>query len=125
MPKEYHWYVHDIKELQKTDLLIIVGTSLNVYPVAEIPETVDSSCPRLYINKNKKDNKNCEIYNQREGGDVEYIGDCDDCCLEIAKLLHWDKKLIQLKRDYDFSHTNTINQSMNTTQETENKKQTD
>lgn len=41
------------KDLPKTDLMIIVGTSLEVYPVAILPEWVCPGTPRFLINRDK------------------------------------------------------------------------
>ncbi|EGG16687.1 ankyrin repeat-containing protein [Cavenderia fasciculata] len=49
LPVRYHQ--QSIKDLRKCDLLIIIGTSLSVYPFASLVNDVQSHVPRILINK--------------------------------------------------------------------------
>jgi len=39
------------KDFKKCDLVIVIGTSLAVYPFAGLPNYVSKECPRLLINR--------------------------------------------------------------------------
>jgi len=49
LPERFHDLYH--KDLKECDLVIVMGTSLYVYPVAGIPDDVHRSCPRILINR--------------------------------------------------------------------------
>lgn len=59
------------------DLLLIMGTSLNVYPVAGLVEAVEPDCPIILINKTPPPpTKKMELL----------LGNCDEICTELARL---------------------------------------
>lgn len=87
------------KDFKKCDLLIIMGTSLEVQPFASLIGHVNRNCVRLLINRekvgtskwfspfdglrfDKKDNKR----------DVAWLGDCDEGAIAIAKELGLEVK---------------------------------
>ncbi|KAB1273364.1 NAD-dependent protein deacetylase sirtuin-2 [Camelus dromedarius] len=74
----------------KVDLLIIMGTSLQVQPFASLIGKAPLSTPRLLINKEKT--------GQKAYRDVAWLGDCDQGCLALADLLGWKKELEDLVR---------------------------
>ena len=49
LPERFHDLYHD--DLKECDLMIVMGTSLYVYPVAGIPDDVKGQCPRILINR--------------------------------------------------------------------------
>ena len=75
------------------DLVIIMGTSLSVYPFASLPEMAMEGRPRLLVN------------NERVGSigaradDVLEIGSCDDGVRRLAKELGWTEELESFWRD--------------------------
>ncbi|XP_059841121.1 NAD-dependent protein deacetylase sirtuin-2 isoform X3 [Hypanus sabinus] len=92
-------------DFPKCDLLIILGTSLQVQPFASLINRVSKSTPRLLINKeitrqgdpmmallglgSSLDFDSEKAYSR----DVAYIGSCDDGCLALADQLGWKEEL--------------------------------
>lgn len=72
------------------DLLVIVGTSLKVNPVNEIPLKIPPMVPQIWISKER-----C----QREGVkvDIELLGECDLIIEELCRRAGWSSALNQLK----------------------------
>lgn len=75
-------------DLKATDCCLIIGTSLQVPPVAYIPEQVQ--CPRILLNMEKVG----DIGQKR--GDLFHKGPCDDTVVKLAEHLGWDKELFEL-----------------------------
>lgn len=73
----------------KVDLLVIIGTSLQVEPVNSMLLAVPASVPQIWISKDR-----C----QREGVkvDIELLGECDLVLEEIARQAGWEGSLKQL-----------------------------
>lgn len=98
------------EDFPKCGLLIIIGSSLTVMPFAQLIQRVPSNCPRLLINKTKSGYNMPAIFKilrpstgllydrKNNTRDVAYLGDCDEGCLKLAKLLHWDDELQNLKQ---------------------------
>ena len=76
------------QDLETCDLLIVMGTSLLVYPFAGLANRVSLLTPRLLLNREPtgpfKKNKQQELFNYR---DVAVLGDCDDGVTQLASLL--------------------------------------
>lgn len=93
-----------MQDLRAADLLIVMGTSLKVYPFAALVNDVSTLTPRLLINKdevgpfvgcavNGKDNdgeKKEEVERKKGGRDVAWLGECDAGVQQLASLLSWD-----------------------------------
>lgn len=98
------------EDFPKCGLLIIIGSSLTVMPFAQLIQRVPSNCPRLLINKTKSGYNMPAIFKilrpstgllydrKNNTRDVAYLGDCDEGCLRLAKLLHWDDELQDLRQ---------------------------
>eukprot|EP01117_Protostelium_nocturnum_P011420 TRINITY_DN4143_c0_g2_i2.p1 TRINITY_DN4143_c0_g2~~TRINITY_DN4143_c0_g2_i2.p1 ORF type:complete len:435 (-),score=123.94 TRINITY_DN4143_c0_g2_i2:130-1434(-) len=92
LPKRF--FSQAILDFPKCDLLLVMGTSLQVYPFAGLVEKVGSGIPRVLFNNEivgnflfgKKGNKR----------DVDAIGDCQAKIKEFTKLLGWEKELDKL-----------------------------
>ena len=69
-----------------TDLLIVSGTSLQVYPVAEMPDNFLNNQPKFNINGEKLETIENNI-----------LGDCDKIYLEIIYNCGWFNNLLKLK----------------------------
>lgn len=89
------------------DLLIVIGTSLQVHPFASLIHKVDPSTPRLLINNEIVGavNKALARVGYSEGfmfglpqnlRDVALIGDCEDGVQQLAELLGWKDDLFKL-----------------------------
>ena len=97
-------------DFPKCDLLIIMGTSLVVQPFAGLAGKVDSSCPRLLINRDPVGDPNMlgsfltSLFGlnpdfasrSNKKRDVFLQGDCDEGCRELSRLLGWEKDLDNL-----------------------------
>ncbi|KAA8593773.1 hypothetical protein FQN60_004607 [Etheostoma spectabile] len=89
------------------DLLIVMGTSLQVQPFAGLVGRVSKSCPRLLINMEKAGQADPLFGLMGFGGgmdfdsdkayrDVAHISTCDEGCLALAELLGWKEELEEL-----------------------------
>ncbi|XP_051018005.1 NAD-dependent protein deacetylase sirtuin-2 [Acomys russatus] len=97
-------------DFAKVDLLIIMGTSLQVQPFAALISKAPLSTPRLLINKEKTGQtdpflgrmmglgSDMDFDSKKAYRDVAWIGDCDQGCLALADLLGWKKELEDLVR---------------------------
>ncbi|XP_038622958.1 NAD-dependent protein deacetylase sirtuin-2 isoform X1 [Tachyglossus aculeatus] len=96
-------------DFHKVDLLIILGTSLQVQPFASLVNKAPLRTPRLLINKEKTGQSDPFLGLMGFGGsmdfdsekayrDVAWIGDCDAGCAALADLLGWKKELEELVR---------------------------
>merc|ERR1719461_1793722 len=66
------------KDKNEVDLLIMIGSSLKVRPVALIPSSIDSSVPQILINREPLPHLT---------PDVELLGDCDGIINQICSML--------------------------------------
>lgn len=82
-------------DLNSADLLIVMGTSLQVTPVSLIPEMVASNCPRLLMNRELVGDF---VPTGVDGNyrDVFEEGDCDDSVLRLCRLLGWEDDLMKM-----------------------------
>jgi NAD-dependent SIR2 family protein deacetylase len=93
MPQRFGELIHD--DCASTDLVIVLGTSLLVAPVANIPDWVPRGCPRLLVNREivgtfRHDNLN----------DVILRGDCDDGVKELCRIAGWEAELDNLYHQF-------------------------
>lgn len=79
---EFHSSLEFDKE--QLDLLIVIGSSLKVRPVALIPDSVPPEVPQILINKEPLENFDF---------DIELLGNCDDIIQELCLRLGngWSK----------------------------------
>eukprot|EP00041_Stephanoeca_diplocostata_P023772 m.591408 g.591408 ORF g.591408 m.591408 type:complete len:413 (-) comp22378_c0_seq16:753-1991(-) len=77
------------------DLLIVAGTSLVVQPANQLVQSVQDSCPRLIVNKERV---GMDLGIEYDGSvaagsrDVFAEGEADDTFMELTKLLGWEHK---------------------------------
>ncbi|XP_045502717.1 NAD-dependent protein deacetylase sirtuin-2-like isoform X1 [Colias croceus] len=92
------------EDFQKCDMLIIMGSSLEVQPFASLIDMVPEWCPRLLINREKAGARSpiLRLWGLMHGGlqldedsvrDVARLGDCDEGCQELADKLGWGDEL--------------------------------
>uniref|UniRef100_T1PBG3 NAD-dependent protein deacetylase n=1 Tax=Musca domestica TaxID=7370 RepID=T1PBG3_MUSDO len=111
LPEKF--YTLPAKDFNKCDLLIIMGTSLEVQPFASLIDRAGPKCVRLLINRTKVGNDfggigawfmmgpGLMFDNPKNTRDIAYIGDCDDGCLALAEALGWKDELSELiKREH-------------------------
>uniref|UniRef100_A0A3P9AEL7 NAD-dependent protein deacetylase n=1 Tax=Esox lucius TaxID=8010 RepID=A0A3P9AEL7_ESOLU len=97
LPKRF--FTSMAMDFPRCDLLIIMGTSLQVQPFAALVGRVSKSCPRLLINLEKA---GWRLLNARSFRDVAHISTCDDGCLALADLLGWKAELEEMvKREHE------------------------
>lgn len=111
LPEKF--YTLPSKDFKSCDLLIIMGTSLEVHPFASLVERPGRRCVRLLINRVAVGNGNDLLSWFKSGPsllydspkntrDVAYIGDCDDGVLALADALGWGDELRDLvKTDHE------------------------
>jgi NAD+-dependent protein deacetylase SIR2 len=73
--------------LRDADLLLILGTSLKVYPFAGLTRLVDFACPRVLINLEEAGDIGTRP------NDVVALGTCDDVVRSLARELGWEAAL--------------------------------
>lgn len=94
MPNRFADLVH--YDVASSDLVIVLGTSLLVAPVASIPDWVQSNCHRLLLNRERVGS-----FHDEKPSDVFLEGNCDDSVRKLCQLAGWEEELDQL-----FSATN-------------------
>ncbi|XP_042864065.1 NAD-dependent protein deacetylase sirtuin-3-like isoform X2 [Penaeus japonicus] len=87
------WNFHE--EVHFTDLLLVIGTSLEVYPFAGIADAVGKLTPRVLINRDVVGSFGSRI------GDVVLNGDLVEGIWGLAKAIGWSEKLADLEKAYD------------------------
>ena len=75
------------------DLVLVLGTSLTVYPFAGLPEMAKAGAPRVLFNMERVGRMGTR------GDDVIHLGRCDDGIRELADELGWRDELEKLWRD--------------------------
>ncbi|KZL83881.1 sir2 family protein, partial [Colletotrichum incanum] len=75
------------------DLIIVLGTSLSVYPFAGLAEASRSGIPRLLLNRERVGQMG------RRADDVVELGTCDAGVRKLATLLGWGDELEDLWRN--------------------------
>jgi NAD-dependent deacetylase sirtuin 2 len=83
------------EDFPKCDLLIVMGTSLNVHPFSQLIELPPAGVPRLLINRERVGEYPYGGFEFDKVGtqDVLYLGDCDDGCVALARQLGWENDL--------------------------------
>ncbi|XP_033738334.1 LOW QUALITY PROTEIN: NAD-dependent protein deacetylase sirtuin-1-like [Pecten maximus] len=79
LPEEFHQQMAADKD--NCDLLIVIGSSLKVRPVALIPNSLPPDVPQILINREPLKNMTF---------DVELLGNCDTIVSELCKRLQWE-----------------------------------
>ncbi|KAF2073897.1 hypothetical protein CYY_004785 [Polysphondylium violaceum] len=79
LPSRFDQCVSD--DIQKIDLLLVMGSSLQVQPVALLPDILDKNIPQILINR--------EVVGQPHEFDYVYLGDCDSFVKEIELKMNW------------------------------------
>ncbi|RDW94143.1 putative histone deacetylase SIR2 [Aspergillus mulundensis] len=80
LPDEFgHRLLHHDRD--KVDLVIVIGTSLKVAPVAEVPGVLPPHIPQIYISRTPVTHTNF---------DIDLLGDCDVVVSELCRRAGWD-----------------------------------
>ncbi|XP_053613948.1 NAD-dependent protein deacetylase sirtuin-2-like [Plodia interpunctella] len=102
LPERFQRCLHE--DFERCDLLIIMGSSLEVQPFASLIDMVPDWCPRLLINREKAGVRSplLRLWGLSGGGlqldedavrDVARLGDCDAGCRDLAARLGWGDEL--------------------------------
>ncbi|XP_072241705.1 NAD-dependent protein deacetylase sirtuin-3 [Leuresthes tenuis] len=95
LPQKY--FLHT-KDFPKADLLIIMGTSLQIEPFASLVNTVRSTVPRLLLNRHAVGP--FERVPLRRGDHME-LGDLVDTVQRFAQMLGWSSEIEELMRSQE------------------------
>ena len=87
LPKDFDRNTH---HTYLADLVLVLGTSLSVYPFAQLPEMVKSEKPRVLFNMERVGNMGSRP------DDVLVLGECDDGVRRLADELGWREELEDL-----------------------------
>ncbi|XP_065070886.1 NAD-dependent protein deacetylase sirtuin-3-like isoform X2 [Rhopilema esculentum] len=93
LPKTFFEYP---KHFAKCDLLIVLGTSLEVEPFAGLVQEVRSYTPRLLVNR---DAVGPFVRRKRRPNDVIVKGDIVDAVRKLIELLGWSKEVDLLMKE--------------------------
>jgi NAD-dependent SIR2 family protein deacetylase len=77
-------------DLPKADMLLVMGTSLQVPPVANIPNWVKCK-RRVLLNRER-------VGSFKKKDDLFHAGNCDDSVLALATMLGWEDDLLEAHR---------------------------
>ena len=88
LPSEFHRIEQET--VHEADLLIVMGTSLNVAPCSRLPRLVSEHVPRVLINLDKAGDLGSR------SSDVCILGTCDDGVRRLAEQLGWREELEKL-----------------------------
>ncbi|ODV58365.1 histone deacetylase HST2, partial [Ascoidea rubescens DSM 1968] len=91
LPERFHTCA-DSDFDQDIDLAIVAGTSLAVYPFANLASEVSKSCQRVLINNEKVG----AFKSHPRKKDILSIGDCDKIADSLAALCGWKNELDEL-----------------------------
>jgi NAD+-dependent protein deacetylase SIR2 len=80
-------FFQKINLIPHADLVIVMGSSLNVAPFSYLPDRVPESVPRILINRELAGTLGTRA------DDVLYLGDCDDGVRQLAKACGWWEEL--------------------------------
>lgn len=78
------------EDAKEADLVIVIGTSLKVAPVSEMPNFLPHETPHIYISLDPI--KHVEF-------DIQLLGKCDDVVVELCRRAGWDLKHDKISPD--------------------------
>ncbi|KAM9854964.1 NAD-dependent protein deacetylase sirtuin-3 [Aulostomus maculatus] len=102
LPQKYFLHTEDFP---KTDLLIIMGTSLQIEPFASLVNTVRSTVPRLLLNRHAV---GPFAKTPLRRGDHMELGDLETTVRRFAEMLGWSDEMEELLRSQDTAATQTL-----------------
>ncbi|KAJ3040803.1 3-phosphoinositide dependent protein kinase-1 [Rhizophlyctis rosea] len=103
LPERFHTLLRN--DFRVCDLLIVIGTSLQVMPFAALINHVQEHVPRLLINRelagvteSAHSGFDFDGSLQKYRRDAVFLGGCDEGCERLADLLGWKEELTDLIR---------------------------
>lgn len=88
-----------MQELRKADLIIVIGTSMQVMPFAGLVNLAHPRTPRLLINREAVGPFEYLRSNQTRGNDSLWLGDADDGVRALVEELGWTEEFEKLCRE--------------------------
>lgn len=106
LPNDFFDRLKDVDK-DKVDLVIVMGTSMKVAPVSEIPNFLPRDIPQIYISRDPIHHINF---------DINLLGDCDVIVAELARRAGWelthkmipDGQTTEVSLIEDAEHTSSI-----------------
>lgn len=95
LPQKYFLHTEDFP---KSDLLIIMGTSLQIEPFASLVDTMRSSVPRLLLNRHAVGS--FQKVPLRKNDHME-LGDLEESVRKLAHMLGWNQEIEELMRSQE------------------------
>ena len=71
------------QDAKNVDLVLVIGTSLKVAPVSEMPNHIPPQVPHIYVSREPIVHVNF---------DVQLLGNCDDVVFELCRRAGWELK---------------------------------
>ncbi|KAK3691125.1 NAD-dependent histone deacetylase sir2 [Vermiconidia calcicola] len=71
------------RDVKTIDLVLVIGTSLKVAPVSEMPDFIPHHVPHIFISREPIEHVNF---------DVQLLGNCDDVVFELCRRAGWELK---------------------------------
>jgi len=88
LPSRFHMLQNE--DMERCNLLIVLGTTLRVYPFAGLVNQVPLLTPRLLINRELVGPfRVSEVEHQNAYRDVSFVGACDDGASVLMRALRW------------------------------------
>ncbi|KAK4560335.1 NAD-dependent histone deacetylase sir2 [Recurvomyces mirabilis] len=84
------------KDCKQVDLVIVIGTSLKVAPVSEMPNYLPHSVPHIYISREPIAHVNF---------DIQLLGECDHIVYELCRRAGWALKHEMIPKDFGVNVT--------------------
>ena len=116
------------QDFPKADLLIVMGTSLTVYPFAGLISKVGFNTPRVLINRDPvgaatpmmlmRGHLGFDFGGNHNTRDVPLLGDCQDTVQQLVQLLGWEEDFNKLIASSTFKKDASSTSSPNTSNST-------
>lgn len=78
------------RDVKNVDLVLVIGTSLKVAPVSEMPNFLPHNVPHVYMSREPIEHVNF---------DVQLLGNCDDVVFELCRRAGWELKHEMISKD--------------------------
>ena len=79
------------RDAKTVDLVVVIGTSLKVAPVSEMPNHLPHKVPHIYISREPIEHVNF---------DIQLLGDCDDVVHELCRRAGWNLQHEMIPLDF-------------------------
>jgi NAD-dependent deacetylase sirtuin 1 len=86
-----HFHMQMAQDKDDVDLLVVIGSSLQVQPVSLIPYNIDDNIPQILINK-----EDLSSYS----ADIKLIGDCDSIIVSLCMAIGGKFKDLMLNGNF-------------------------